>query len=624
MAVRPLDLQTEVSERPRLALVPAPPRRGRPFAALVVVILLAGLLGAPSLAAWAEGPPDPRQWSHRPPSSAQLTALHRGAALGTRIPRSDEPAGGILFVRCTNLWSALPDGSNARRILDIPGISSPTFSPDARSIAFFAPVDDGLAIWMAGADGSDPRVVAPLTVEGEPIDARAMNLTWSPPFARPRLLFALSDPQFDPWAGGSTIWTFDVETGEFQKHASGGVAPFWVVKRIGYASWSRTDGPTLWSVTKSGGRRFEGRMNEGDVAELTAFLATSHFDDAWVSGRSAVVLREREDGTRVLAVKRSEWIKGVRAEFEAPRGYTFSSTGRVALAQDGSRAIADLYGRANGRALGLLDLRTGEWTILGYAWEGTTSPAPTASGRLGGRRASRLAGDFLETIGRRQNSAAFVMIADDPDDSELVPARNIGDVSGTPTKADGPWHVPATVLMKFNRLDFAYRHLDLAIRETRDGRVTVDARPRSDIEPIVTIEDVQSMFSDVLGDRFAWPDLPAGTQLSKGWPVSMWSYGGDTQMSVQLTVPTSGRDEDLGIAFGNVDFSLGCGGELDPDDGTLSGTPAVFDSISPETKYERNQVIWPATVQDRSDAFYSVYGSLSRAEVARIAESMAR
>ena len=47
-------------------------------------------------------------------------------------PTSPHPAGGMLYVRCTNLWSALPDGSGAHRLLSMPGLSSPAFATTAR------------------------------------------------------------------------------------------------------------------------------------------------------------------------------------------------------------------------------------------------------------------------------------------------------------------------------------------------------------------------------------------------------------------------------------------------------------------------------------------------------------
>jgi len=58
-------------------------------------------------------------------------------------PRSARPIGGIVFVRCTNLWTANADGSSARRLLMMPGLASPTVSPDGRSIAFLGTAAEG-------------------------------------------------------------------------------------------------------------------------------------------------------------------------------------------------------------------------------------------------------------------------------------------------------------------------------------------------------------------------------------------------------------------------------------------------------------------------------------------------
>ncbi|HKZ76345.1 MAG TPA: hypothetical protein VJ259_06740, partial [Actinomycetota bacterium] len=86
----------------------------------------------------------------RATAPAHLTSLDAFAGLPESAwPKSPSPVAGLAFVRCTRLWTMLPDGSGAHRILSMEGVASPTFSPDARTIAFLAPRPDGSQVWMA-------------------------------------------------------------------------------------------------------------------------------------------------------------------------------------------------------------------------------------------------------------------------------------------------------------------------------------------------------------------------------------------------------------------------------------------------------------------------------------------
>ena len=630
MAVRQWDLEVREpvrTARPALRVVPAPPRRGRPVAAALFVALLGGLIGLPATRAALKEPPAPEAWSHRPLSAAQIPGLDGvGPILGSGIPTSGEPAGGIVFVRCTRLWAALPDGSHERRILGMTGISSPTFAPDGRTIAFFAPHGDDLAIWMVGADGSQARPIADLTSEGRSIAAHATNLTWAP--SGGRLAFALTDPSYDAWSGGSTIWSFVLATGEFRKEADGWPAPFWLRNRIAYAQWSGDDRETFWSVGANGRHhRRETRLDSKD-ADLTATTARYMFSDGWSYRRSVVALR-RVDGDVVVAVKANEWYRGTKEEHSAPSPYRIVDRSRVALSQETSRAVVDLVDPHGDRALGLLDLRNGEWTVIEYAWDGATTPAPTSSGPVGARRASRFAGDLMNNW--RDDKVTALLVADH--DEDLLPFRPRGHILGTPQRIDEGWSVPAVAYGRSGKRSWAYRELSIAIVRTADGRLEARPAAAGETAPIATFDDARAFLADMLGEKFKWPAfLPAGAELNLRWPVSAYSYGRTTQASVSFNVPDGdGPPETFSLAYGDVDFSLGCGGEVDPEDGKVGDEPAVYDHTSyhyfPKRGSEKvvvrtDQVVWPATIQDRSAAFYSVYGDLGKDTITRIAASM--
>jgi hypothetical protein len=78
----------------------------------------------------------------------------------------------------------------------------------------------------------------------------------------------------------------------------------------------------------------------------------------------------------------------------------------------------------------------------------------------------------------------------------------------------------------------------------------------------------------------------------------------------------------LNIAYGDVSFNMGCGGEMNPYEGEIGGTPALFDSMG-DGAFDTRQVLWPGTLDARDIGTYSVYGELPEVELRAIAESMA-
>ena len=116
MAVQQWELVTR-ERRPALELVetaPAPPR-GKPGLAIAFVLFVALAVGTPSIAAGIEGRPEVQRWVPRPQPATALSVIDPVGPVpkGAR-PTSGGPFAGILFVRCTRMWAALP-GFPARR-----------------------------------------------------------------------------------------------------------------------------------------------------------------------------------------------------------------------------------------------------------------------------------------------------------------------------------------------------------------------------------------------------------------------------------------------------------------------------------------------------------------------------
>lgn len=628
MAVRQWELQSEqVRVTPRLALVPAPPPGGRVIPALLFVTLLVGLLAFPSVRAATKAPPRVIYENPRLLPASQIGTLDgiTGMTDATR-PVSSEPLGGILFVSCTNLWTALPDGSRARKLLAFPEISSPSYAPDARTIAFVGPGRDGPAIFMVAADGSQLLKLGDLRNQGAAVDARVSNMSWSS--SGKRLTFALVDPGFDVWGEGSSIWSLDVASGEFKRVGGGSPSPAFVGNGIAFSSDPRSVSETSGTKFRSPDSRssYMTKKLSTSTDDLTFAVTPGGFSDALATDHGVVVLHATQRGDLELVTKRDAWHSKIKDTYAAPSPYRFVGTGRLSIAQDGSRALVDLVDPKGDRAMGLLDLRSGDWTIRDYSWSGIATPAPTYTGPVGAQRARRLANDYFS--GRHQNgaySSAAILVGDREDD--LITGARRGHVLGRPVRTGAGWSVPATI---YARSDGRYRfqHAVLDLDKTPDGRVAGTARAVSPEYPLETIEDAKRFLSETVGSEidFVWPTyLPEGVELDPEWAVDAYSYDDQMVATIHMVlpdVPGEPRDRRMSIAYGDVDFGLGCGGEINPEEMLIGDGTGLFDQTGEGPRHTR-QILWPGTLDARDVGRYSVYGQMPRKELEAIAGSMA-
>lgn len=627
MAVEQWELESEqVASVPRLELVPAPPRGGRVIPAVLFVALLIGAIGYPAFRAVGRPGPKGLYETPRPLPASQVASLDQiPPAGGSMRPMSAEPLGGILFVSCTNLWTALPDGSQARKLLAFPGVSSPAFSPDARTIAFVGPGEDGPALFMVAADGSRPTELGELATHGLPVDARVSNLSWSP--GADKLAFALVDPAYNPWGEGSTIWVLDLDTGIFKRLGQGSPSPAFIGRGVAWSSSSTNQAETRGAQFTTVGRsaRYTTKILSTDGDDLTFSVMPGVFSDAWSTGHGVVVMRRGRDGELELVTKANAWTRKVEATHAAPSPLRFLPTGRVSVAQDGSRAIVDLVDPKGDRSMGILDLRSGGWKVREYSWSGTATPAPTFSGPVGAARAQRLAGDYFGSRHRSGHyTAASLLVGDEQDD--LLKGRG-GYILGTPARSKSGWSVPATLYARSDGR-FGFQHAMFETTETDDGRIEGAAYAISPAYPLETIEDAKRFLSGVVGEElsFIWPTyLPEGVRLDKRWPVDAYSYDGSTTATIRMELPREEGERfarSMSISYGDVNFGLGCGGEVDPEETEVGEEPGLFDQTGEGPRHTR-QILWPGTLDARDIGIYSVYGEMPREELEKIAASMA-
>lgn len=537
--------------------------------------------------------PSARAEAIRAPTLRAITRLDPLPGF-SELPKSERPIGGLVFVRCTNLWSAWPDGSHAHRLLSMRGLASPTFSPDARTIAFLAEGSGGKELWTVAADGSETLRLGVLTRGGEPVRAIVKGLTWSN--RGDRLAFALY-PVPRLRGTSATIWTVDLSTGRFRRLGSGEPVPFW----MDGALFVPDGGGVTLLDGRGWQRRAAERMSSGDpVASLG--LAPGW----WARQRDTAVIVRADEGLR-LAV-RGNWAKKDAVSVEPPRGYRIDPSLRPAALEGGPVAVT-LLDRQGGRDLGLLHVDEPPWwSIVDYAWEPSWSPAPPALGPIEAQRAAQLVQDLLWAWDDKDPERASLLLERDRDVG-LAPFAGMGHVYDAPERTASGWTVPVTV---FGRIDhrYGYRDLEVELVET-EGRLAAVPRAISDIEPIRTIDEAAAFLERILSvDVLPPAGLPAAARLAKD-AVSAWTWGGRTSGSLNLEVPSGD-----GWAWLTVNYEAYGFGCIQPYPVTLAtGTPALA------TDY--GQVGFPAG-RDGTTATYQISGELATATLLEIATAMDR
>jgi WD40-like Beta Propeller Repeat len=497
----------------------------------------------------------------------------------TAWPRSRYPVGGFAFVRCTNLWTAHADGSGARRILSMPGISSPTFSPDGRTIAFLAASQTGTDIWLAAADGSVTRRLGTIASDGEPVLTNAGPLAWSPDGTR--LAFSLMPAGIR--GGTPSHWALRLDAGMFDPIGEGGDEPVWLGRQVLVAG--RDDGgvENLW-----GDRWTARRLSKVGDVEALAFAPGWW---AWEWEKQTAVLVD--DGDELaLSWQNRPWGIGSDLSTLPPAGYAFDPGSGLAVLQHGTVAVT-LLDEDGERDLGLYDPSSLTWTTLDYAWDAAGSPAPAVIGSVEEQRAVQLAQDLLWSLGRPDRVHADLLLAE-PVHPGLLPFRHVGYAIDDPVREGGAWTIPAHT---YGRMGAAVGTRDVAVTvRDVDGRLAATLTAAGPIVRLRTVGDAARYLDRVLTVPVIAPaGLPEGTRLAERWGVEAWSWRGRTTGSLHLIAPGIGR-----MSFFYGDGGLGCGAYPVPLE-LETGTHAIVQD--PEMSGGYNAIAWPAEPKDTSGPF---------------------
>ncbi len=216
-----------------------------------------------------------------------------------------------------SIWTMPAAGGAMKRITDVfNDARQPRWSPDGRTIVFFAYRDGGYDIWAIDPDGSNQR-----------------KLTWGtfddrePIFSHDGTRIAFSSDRGSALGSDYNIWTLDLRNGELRqitKHASEDFMPSWSPddSEIVFAT-SRDNYESLWAINlRSMGDR---RVRSVKGARLDA--------PSWGPGGELLYHVTASGQTRYeidgKAVTGSENVFAFRASWASKAEYLYVSDGKI-------------------------------------------------------------------------------------------------------------------------------------------------------------------------------------------------------------------------------------------------------------------------------------------------------
>jgi len=183
------------------------------------------------------------------PSVAQAPTIHAPQTKsitvheGTSMAVSVSPDGRMLAIDLQGAIYVMPvGGGTAKRLGDIfNDAHQPQWSPDSKSIIYFAYRDGGYDLWQINADGTNQHMLTEGTFDDrEPI------------FSHDGSKIAFSSDRGDPLGSNNNIWVMDVKSGaltQLTTNPAEDVMPAWSAddKEVIFTS-SRDTYKTLWAV----------------------------------------------------------------------------------------------------------------------------------------------------------------------------------------------------------------------------------------------------------------------------------------------------------------------------------------------------------------------------------------
>jgi Tol biopolymer transport system component/cytosine/adenosine deaminase-related metal-dependent hydrolase len=236
---------------------------------------------------------------------------------GTSMSVAASPDGRTLAIDLQgSIWTLPAGGGTATRITDVfNDARQPTWSPDGRSIAFFAYRDGGYDIWAIAPDGSNQH-----------------KLTWGsfddrePAWSHDGTRLAFSSDRGNALGSDYNIWILELRSGavtQLTTSPEDDYMPSWSPddREIAFAS-SREDGRGVWAISVA------------DKTERKVTTAGGRVDaPSWGPGGELLyhVTAERQSRyeSRGVAQTGTENVFAFRASWMGPSTYVYVSDGRI-------------------------------------------------------------------------------------------------------------------------------------------------------------------------------------------------------------------------------------------------------------------------------------------------------
>ncbi len=178
---------------------------------------------------------------------------------GTSMSVGVSPDGRTLAIDLQgSIWTVPSGGGAATRITDLfNDARQPSWSPDGKSIAFFAYRDGGYDLWSVAPDGSNQR-----------------KLTWGafddrePMWSHDGTRVAFSSDRGNPLGSDYNIWVLDTRDGSFRqltKDPADDYMPSWSPDDSEIAFASTRDNRTVWAINVASGAERKVSSTSGTV-----------------------------------------------------------------------------------------------------------------------------------------------------------------------------------------------------------------------------------------------------------------------------------------------------------------------------------------------------------------------
>ena len=196
----------------------------------------------------------------RPGTASTAASIDVTVSEGTSMSVAVSPDGRRLAIDLQgSIWVLPSSGGAATRITDVfNDARQPAWSPDGRTIAFFAYRDGGYDLWAVNPDGTNQRKLTTGAYDDrEPV--------WSHDGRR----IAFSSDRGDPLGSNYNIWTLDVETGalvQLTTHPAEDSMPSWSGNDADISFVSTRDAARkVWAVPSRGGQEREVAASAGAI-----------------------------------------------------------------------------------------------------------------------------------------------------------------------------------------------------------------------------------------------------------------------------------------------------------------------------------------------------------------------